>query len=175
MPDPIVEIVTECGVLQVTLFADKAPVTVTNFLAYTQSRLFDNSSFFRIVNEENAEQPEDNNAAIQVIQGGLAPEHPALLPPVRHETTAETGIQHLDGTISMARFAAGTADGSFFFCVGDQPELNFSGKRYQDGLGFAAFGRLTAGRDVLQRIYMRAEAREYLLAKVHIHSVRQIS
>ncbi len=124
MSNPSVEIVTECGVLQLLLFADKAPITVRNFLNYTERQLFDNSSFFRIVNELNAEQPEDDNAAIQVVQGGLPPEHSSLLPPIAHETTAETGLLHLDGTISMARFAPGSADGSFFFCIGDQPELN---------------------------------------------------
>ncbi len=175
MSNPSVEIVTECGVLQLLLFADKAPITVRNFLNYTERQLFDNSSFFRIVNELNAEQPEDDNAAIQVVQGGLPPEHSSLLPPIAHETTAETGLLHLDGTISMARFAPGSADGSFFFCIGDQPELNFAGKRYQDGLGFAAFGQITAGRDVLQLIYQRAESREYLINEVKILSVRQMS
>lgn len=172
MSNPIVKIITECGVIQVTLFLNKAPLTVNNFLVYTERQLFDNSSFFRIVNEINAEQPEDENASIQVVQGGLPPENSSLLPPIPHENTQDTGILHLDGTISMARFEPGTADGSFFFCIGDQPELNFAGKRYQDGLGFAAFGRVTAGRDVLQRVYERAEDREYLTNEVKIISVR---
>ena len=71
----------------------------------------------------------------------------------------------------MARFAPGTADGSFFFCINDQPELDFGGKRYDDGLGFAAFGQLISGREVLTQIYQCAEAQEYLTNPVAITSI----
>lgn len=174
MSNPCIEIKTELGEIGVELFAKQAHSTVSNFLRYVNKQLFDNSSFFRIVNESNAEQPEDDNAPIQVIQGGLPPESKLLLNPIEHESTQETGILHLDGTISMARFDPGTADGSFFFCIGDQPELNFGGKRYNDGLGFAAFGRITSGKDILQKIYERAENREYLKDEVQILSIRKL-
>ena len=165
---PKVAIETRYGQLIVELYPEQAPHTVANFLAYVEQGLYTDSSFFRIVNADNAAQPEDDNAKIQVIQGGLPPEHPALLPPIAHETTAESGIKHLDGVISMARFAPGTADGSFFFCINDQPELDHGGKRYPDGLGFAAFGRLIRGRDVLEQIYTCAEPDEYLTQPVTI-------
>lgn len=173
MRNPSVEIITEFGTISVELYADKAPLTVANFLTYIDKQLFDRCSFFRIVNQHNAEQPEDEFAAIQVVQGGLPPEHPDLLPPIAHESTEQSGILHLDGTISMARFAPGTADGSFFFCIGEQPELNFAGKRYPDGLGFAAFGRITAGREVLQHIYQQAEHTEYLSNPPVIFTIRR--
>jgi peptidyl-prolyl cis-trans isomerase A (cyclophilin A) len=74
------------------------------------------------------------------------------LPPIQQETTAQTGLKHLDGTISMARLEPGSATSEFFICVGDQPELDFGGKRYADGQGFAAFGRVTQGMEVVRAI-----------------------
>lgn len=165
---PIVSLETSLGPILVELYSDRAPLTVKNFLRYVDKGLFTNSSIFRIVTESNACQPEDDNASIQVIQGGLPPGHPSLLPPIPHESTEMTGLSHLDGVISMARFEPGTADGSFFFCVGNQPELDFGGKRYADGLGFSAFGRIIRGRQVLNDIIGYAEDQEYLSQEIPI-------
>jgi peptidyl-prolyl cis-trans isomerase A (cyclophilin A) len=71
------------------------------------------------------------------------------LPPIAHETTRQTGLRHLDGTVSMARAQPGTANSEFFVCVGDQPALDFGGGRQPDGQGFAAFGRVVEGMDVI--------------------------
>ncbi|WP_019528569.1 peptidylprolyl isomerase [Dasania marina] len=171
---PKVTIETPLGPIIVELYPQQAPLTVANFLQYCQQGLFANSSFFRIVNEHNAQQAEDANASIQVIQGGLAPGDKRLLPPIAHESTEQTGLLHEDGVISMARFEPGTADGSFFFCIGEQPALNFAGKRYADGLGFAAFGRIISGRQVLEAIYHLAEDEEYLKDEISIISIYQI-
>ena len=171
---PKVIIETQMGPITVELYPDKAPITVANFLNYTTQGLFDGSSIFRIVNKTNSEQEEDANARIQVVQAGLPPEHPKLLPPIAHETTEQTGIMHEDGVIFMARFEPGSADGSFCFSIGDQPELNYGGKRYADGLGFATFGRIIRGRDVLQSIYEMAEEREYLQEEIRILKVYQL-
>jgi peptidyl-prolyl cis-trans isomerase A (cyclophilin A) len=168
---PSVLIKTVLGNITVKLFSKEAPITVTNFLHYVDNHLLDGSSIFRIVNDNNASQAEDANAAINVVQAGLPPEHPKLLPGIAHETTKDTGILHLDGTISMARFEPGSADGSFFFCIKDQPELNFGGKRYDDGLGFAAFGQIIQGRDVLEQIFQKAENQEYLENEISITSI----
>jgi peptidyl-prolyl cis-trans isomerase A (cyclophilin A) len=168
---PQVLLQTSLGNITIKLFLKEAPITVTNFLHYVDKHLFDGSSIFRIVTDNNAGQVEDANAKINVVQAGLPPEHPNLLAGIVHETTKETGISHLDGTISMARFEPGTADGSFFFCINDQPELNYGGKRYDDGLGFAAFGRITKGRDVLDLIYQTAEKQEYLQNEIAIVSI----
>ncbi len=170
---PCVLITTALGSITIKLFLKEAPKTVTNFLNYVDNQLLDGSSIFRIVTDNNAGQVEDANAKINVIQAGLPPEHPKLLAGIAHETTEQTGIYHLDGTISMARFEPGTADGSFFFCVNDQPELNHGGKRYDDGLGFAAFGIITEGRDVLDLIYEKAEKQEYLENKIAIVSINR--
>jgi peptidyl-prolyl cis-trans isomerase A (cyclophilin A) len=102
--------------------------------------------------------PENDNGTppISVIQGGV--QDPArALPPVRHETTAETGLRHEDGVISLARTEPGTGGGSaFFICIGDQPSLDFGGMRNPDGQGFAAFGRVVRGMDVVHAIHGRA-------------------
>lgn len=173
--NPLICITTSLGEITAELFIDKAPITVNNFLTYVAQQRFDDSSIFRIVNETNPEQAEDYNAKIQVVQCGIMPEESNLLPPIAHESTQQTGLKHLDGTLSMARFAPGTADGSFFFCINDQPELNFGGKRYDDGLGFAAFGQLRTGREVLDSIYHCAEDKEYLRSPIPILSIRLIN
>jgi len=170
---PQILIETSLGNIILELFLDKAPITVKNFLEYVDNNLFDGSSIFRIVTDENAEQAEDANAKINVIQAGLPPKHPKLLAGIVHESTKETGIEHLDGTISMARFEPGTADGSFFICINDQPELNYRGKRYDDGLGFAAFGHITQGRNILEKIYQKAEKQEYLNNQISIVSIKR--
>jgi peptidyl-prolyl cis-trans isomerase A (cyclophilin A) len=169
--NPSVLVHTPLGNITIKLFLKEAPITVTNFLHYVDNQLLDGSSVFRIVTDTNAGQAEDTNAKINIIQAGLPPEHPNLLAGIVHETTKETGISHLDGTISMARFKPGTADGSFFFCINNQPELNYGGKRYDDGLGFAAFGRISKGRDVLDLIYQKAEKQEYLENEITIISI----
>lgn len=163
---------TNQGEIKVALFSDQAPITVANFLTYISEKRFDASGFFRIVTQHNANQPEDKNTQIQVIQGGLAPGDKRLLSGIEHESTQSSGISHTHGTISMARFEPGTADGSFFFCIGDQPELDFGGKRYDDGLGFAAFGRIVNGFDVLEKIYQLAQPQEYLDPPIKIHHIR---
>jgi peptidyl-prolyl cis-trans isomerase A (cyclophilin A) len=94
-----------------------------------------------------------NDIKIEVIQGGLGDDPRGLgLPPIAHETTEQTGIKHLDGTVSMARAGPGTASSEIFICIGDQPELDFGGQRNPDGQGFAAFGRVKSGMDVVRKI-----------------------
>jgi peptidyl-prolyl cis-trans isomerase A (cyclophilin A) len=98
--------------------------------------------------------PENDNGTpvISVIQGGIG-DAAAPFPPIEHETTKRTGLKHVDGTISMARGAVGTAASEFFICIGDQPALDFGAMRNADGQGFAAFGRVVAGMDVVRAIH----------------------
>jgi peptidyl-prolyl cis-trans isomerase A (cyclophilin A) len=107
---------------------------------------------------------------IEVVQGGDVAEEKCF-PPIAHETTALTGLRHVDGAISMARLAPGTATSSFFFCVGDQPELDFGGHRNPDGQGFAAFGRVVAGMDVARKIHQIPCESQYLTTPVKILSI----
>jgi peptidyl-prolyl cis-trans isomerase A (cyclophilin A) len=90
---------------------------------------------------------------IEVIQAGINPDRAKdEFPPIALERTKETNLAHRDGTISMARDGPDTATSDFFLCIGDQPELDYGGKRNPDGQGFAVFGRVVRGMDVVKRI-----------------------
>lgn len=150
---------TELGDIHVTIDLKRAPVTASNFLRYIDAELFDSACFYRVVRTDN--QP-DNKVQIEVIQGGRYEEEEGGFPPIVHETTAMTGIRHRNGTISMARAEPGSATSEFFICVGDQPELDYGGSRNPDLQGFAAFGRVTKGMDVVKMIHSMRAPGQYL-------------
>jgi len=144
-----VVIETERGPVDVALDSARAPRTVTNFLKYVDAAAYTNGAFHRTVTLAN--QPA-NSVRIQVIQGAANSERGALFPAIDLERTSATGLHHRDGTISMARAGPNTATSDFFICVGDQPELDFGGHRNADDQGFAAFGQVTRGMDVVRAI-----------------------
>ena len=170
--DPRVLIKTGIGDIVVELFEKQAPVTVANFLAYVDQGFFKGASFYRVVRLDN--QPR-SSVKIEVIQGGLGADEGKALPPILHETTDRTGIHHRDGTISMARDKPGTASSEFFICVNDQPELDFMGLRNPDGQGFAAFGRVVQGMDVVRSIQRLKDKDQMLETPVPILSVSRIN
>lgn len=171
-PHPQILVGTEFGSILIELYPEKAPLTVANFLKYVDENRFDGASFYRVVTMDN--QP-DNDIRIEVIQGGLGWEESDLrLDPIPHETTALTGIRHRDGVISMARLEPGTADSEFFICVGDQPELDCGGLRNPDGEGFAAFGMVLSGLDVIRRIHESPEEKQLLDPTVRITGVHRV-
>lgn len=147
---PIVKFETEYGDILIELYPDKAPLTCANFLKYIKHNEFKDAHFYRVVTKEN--QP-NSDIKIEVIQGGLGfdVEESAFLP-IELETTKTTGIKHLNGTLSMARAKPNTATSEFFICINNQPELDFGGKRNPDGLGFAAFGKVIQGMEIVLRI-----------------------
>jgi len=164
-----VVIATELGDIHLNLDIKNAPVTSANFLRYVDAGLFDSTCFYRIVRSDN--QPNDP-VPIAVIQGGrFEDEETGGFPPIAHETTEMTGIRHLNGVISMARWTPGTATSEFFICVGDQPELDFGGKRNPDGQGFAAFGKVTRGMDLVMKIHGIEAPGQYLEKPVLIYSI----
>lgn len=151
---------TGMGDIRVKIDLKRAPLTSSNFLRYIDAGLFDSTCFYRVVRPDN--QPKDS-VFIGVIQGGrYEDEETGGFPPVPHETTEMTGIRHRDGVISMARWTPGTATSEFFICVGDQPELDFGGRRNPDGQGFAAFGKVTQGMDVVRKIHDIEAPNQYL-------------
>lgn len=166
--NPTVVIKTTKGDIEVLLYADKAPVTVSNFLRYVDSAMYDGSGFYRVVTLMN--QPNDS-VKIEVIQGGRRDLKSGGFPPIPHEHTGITGILHRDGVISMARSKPGTATSEFFICVGDQPALDFGGKRNPDGQGFASFGIVTSGMNVVKEIQAIPAATQYPGEPVRIVSV----
>ena len=165
---------TSVGDIRVHLESEKAPVTCNNFLKYVDEGLFSNARFHRTVTLKPDNQPH-NKVKIEVIQAGLdqAMEKKAL-PPIPLERTSKTGLRHKDGTISMARLEPDTASTEFFICVGDQPELDFKGKRNPDGQGFAAFGRVTQGMDVVRKIHRSNASGQSLSPPILIQSVRRV-
>lgn len=167
--NPRVLILTELGTIELELYPDKAPETVRNFLQYVLEERFQEATFYRTVHFTN--QP-DSKVIIQVIQGGLfEDEHPDMLPAIAHESTNQTGILHEDGVISMARYGPGTATSEFFICVGDQPSLDHQGDRNPDGFGFAAFGQVVKGMDVVRKIHQSPAEGQYLDPRIRILEV----
>lgn len=160
---------TTAGDMLIEVYPEKAPLSAANFLRYVDSGLYNGSTFFRVLTADN--QP-DSEFKIEVIQGGEVAEAKCF-PPIAHETTKMTGLRHLDGTVSMARAAPGTASCSFFICVGDQPELDHGGRRNPDGQGFAAFGRVVTGMDVIKIIQHMEVSGQYLKKPATILSIRR--
>jgi peptidyl-prolyl cis-trans isomerase A (cyclophilin A) len=150
---------TALGEIYARLDLKKAPVTSGNFLRYVDAGLFDSACFYRVVRMDN--QPQ-NPVKIEVIQGGRYEKEGNGFPPVKHETTQMTGIRHRNTTISMARDEPGSATSEFFICIGDQPELDFGGKRNPDGQGFAAFGKITKGMKVVKKIHAMQATGQYI-------------
>lgn len=161
---------TSLGNIEVELYPDQAPKTVTNFLTYLDEDLYTNSSFFRACTPENEA---DREVRIEVIQGGDIPEEKEKAP-IEIETTKDTGLLHQDGTLSMARDTPNSATCSFFICIGDQPALDYGGARNPDGFGFAAFGQVTKGMDVVLEIQKQKEEGQYFLEPVRIIQIVRI-
>jgi len=148
---------TTAGDIVLELYRDQAPTTVENFLRYVDGGHFNGASFYRVVRPENNHGTE----TMQLIQGGLLGDAMSggdgdvspPFPPIAHETTEMTGLRHVRGVISMARGEPGTASSEFFILVTDAPELDFGGLRNPDGQGFAAFGRVIDGMEVVDAIH----------------------
>ncbi|WP_338401547.1 peptidylprolyl isomerase [Neptunicella marina] len=139
---------TNMGAVELNLYEDKAPKTVANFIKYIEAGAFNQGQIYRVVRKDN----DNGSPKIEVIQGGANPEFKDF-EPVELETTQQTGLRHLDGTISMARDTPNTATSAFFICIGNQPSLDFAGQRNKDGQGFAAFGQVTKGMSVIKKIH----------------------
>ena len=166
-PLPKVKIATSLGDIVAEIDTTKAPVSGNNFLKHVRKGTYKNTSFYRVVRMDN--QP-NNDVKIEVIQGGVYSEEKLeKIPVIRHENTKETGLKHKDGTISMARAAVGTASTEFFICIGDQPELDFAGKRNADGQGFAAFGQVIKGMDVVRKIQQQKDSGQMLEKRIEIN------
>jgi peptidyl-prolyl cis-trans isomerase A (cyclophilin A) len=139
-----VRLETEKGVILVELADDKAPITVANFLHYVDSRHMDGAQFYRAARAPGA-------PTIGLIEAGVRDAR-KVFPPIAHESTQTTGLRHLDGTLSMGRFAPGTATSDFSICCGDAPYLDAHPEAPGDNLGYAAFGQVVDGMDVARLI-----------------------
>ena len=142
---PRVILTTAAGTITLELAADKAPITAANFLRYVDHKRLDGTSFYRA-----------SKASLEplsgLIQGGAKNDPARLFPPIAHESTTLTGLKHIDGTISLARNEPGSATADFFICIGVQSYLDADPAGSGDNLGFAAFGQVIEGMDVVRRI-----------------------
>ncbi|MCF7688177.1 MAG: peptidylprolyl isomerase [Cephaloticoccus sp.] len=163
---------TELGDIELELDAAHAPATVTNFLRYVDSGLYDGGIFHRTVTPDNQA---NNTIKIEVIQGGINPQRSSEDgPEIMLERTTVTGLKHLDGTLSMARNGPDTATSDFFICIGDQPELDFGGRRNPDGQGFAAFGKVIAGMEIVRAIQQAPSEGQSLTPSIVILTMRRL-
>lgn len=165
--------VTELGRFTVAVDTAHAPITAANFLGYVDGGFYDGGRFHRAVRPDTEQR---TDFPIEVIQGGIRGAR-RKAPTIPLERTSTTGLRHVDGAISMARDGPDTATSDFFICIGDQPELDFGGRRNADGQGFAAFGRVVAGMDTVRRIQAAPVAphTENLAPPVAILTARRVT
>jgi peptidyl-prolyl cis-trans isomerase A (cyclophilin A) len=140
-----VAIKTSKGLITIDLNVGKAPITAGNFLRYVDQKRYDKSTFYRA--SRIAEAPQYG-----VIEGGLRGDPARVLKPIAHESTIKTGLSHKDGTISMAIRTPGTATADFFICIGDQSSFDADPADPRKHPGFAAFGQVSDGMDVVRAI-----------------------
>lgn len=171
--NPHVLITTPYGNVEVEVFPGKAPKTVAAFLSYVDSGLYKNSSFYRVQTNENV--PPENNAGL--IQGGIYKTNPnklSQLPGIVHEPTKLSDLLHVDGTISLARTTPGTASTEFFICIGDQPQFDYNASASGDGQGFAAFGTVVNGMDIIRKIQNTPSHGDALDTQIKITNIERL-
>jgi peptidyl-prolyl cis-trans isomerase A (cyclophilin A) len=169
LPRVIVE--TELGEIEIEVDTVRAPITSANFLKYVDGGMYDGGRFHRTVRMDN--QPQ-NDVKIEVIQAGASASRiREFLPAIELERTSVTKLTHADGAVSMARSGPNTARDGFFICIGNQQELDFGGKRQGDGQGFAAFGRVVRGMDVVRKIQAAPAEQQTLRPPVLIVRARR--
>lgn len=168
-PGPRVELRTPHGRIVVEVDSVHAPRTAANFLRYVDGGRYDGASFYR-VRREPAQLMQKPTG---ILQGGLwHGDSTRLLPPVPLETTRETGLRHTDGTVSMAHFPGErTVRAEFFIVLGTQPHLDWRDAT-ATGQGFAAFGRVVEGMDVVEEIVRRPAKDELLRPRVPLRAAR---
>ena len=147
--DIYVAITTSEGTITLDLEENAAPLTVANFLKYVDAKRLDGTTFYRAMHLDWGTQPNG------LLQGGIAANPRLSMPPVAHEPTDQTGVLHQAGTISMARYAPGTAQADFSIMVSDQPGLDAKpdSSDPEQRAGFAAFGHVVSGMDVVLKIW----------------------
>ncbi len=166
---------TELGDIEIVVDAKHAPVTTENFLRYVDAGHYDGGRFHRTVKLNPDNQP-NNTIKIEVIQAGVNPDKTKEgFGPIKLERTSATGLKHKDGVISMARSTADTATSDFFICIGDQPELDFGGKRNADGQGFAAFGKVVKGIEVVKKIQLAPFDAQRLTPPIKIIKAKRLN
>lgn len=170
--DPHIIIETNYGDIEVELYPDKAPKTVAAFLSYIDSGYYTNSSFYRVVRVEDGA-----GVNYGIVQGGIwltnDKQHPSV-PGIVHESTRQSGLSHTSGVISLARTTPGAASTEFFICVGDQSQFNYGNSHGGDTLGFAAFGKVLEGMDIVRKIQSQPSSGENFTEKIKINTIKRL-
>jgi peptidyl-prolyl cis-trans isomerase A (cyclophilin A) len=166
----LVRIVTAMGEIDVEVDLARAPVTSANFLRCVEEGRSGGGRFHRTVRPDTEVR---RDVPIEVIQAGAAGERDNV-PPILLERTSATGLRHVDGALSMARDTPDSATSDFFICIGDQPSLDFGGARNPDGQGFAVFGHVVHGGDVVRRIQASPAVGQALTPPIAILSTRRL-
>lgn len=170
--NPKVVISTTLGEIIVEVYLDKAPITASNFLIYIDKGKYNKHAFFyRVVKQSNS------SSGMELIQGGYCEDsiiERLQLPPIKHEKTKDTGIKHRNGTISMARLEPGTASSEFFICIGSQPGLDYKSDTSSDEQGYAAFGKVIEGMNIVRKIQRQKDKDQYLTKPVKLLSAKRL-
>jgi peptidyl-prolyl cis-trans isomerase A (cyclophilin A) len=162
------------GEIEAEIDTVRAPISAANFLKYVDAGLYDSGRFHRSVTINPDNQPK-NDVKIEVIQANANRDRKGeFFPPIPLERTSVTGLTHKDGTLSMARAAPDSARNDFSIMIGDQLSLDFGGKRNPDGQGFAAFGRVTRGMDVVRKIHRQPVEGQTLTPPIKIIRIRRL-
>jgi peptidyl-prolyl cis-trans isomerase A (cyclophilin A) len=167
--NPHILIDTNYGEIEAELYPEKAPKTVAAFLSYIDSGFYKNTTFYRVL--KNEDMPMDINYG--VIQGGIWPLEKNIKG-VEHESTRLTGLTHTNGTLSLARTSVGTATTEFFICIGDETIFNAGNKGAYDTLGFAAFGSVIKGMDIVRKIQAQKNTGEDFDTKISINNIEKL-
>ncbi|MBN4056019.1 peptidylprolyl isomerase [bacterium AH-315-J23] len=142
---------TGLGAIEIDVYKSRAPLTAENFLYYVDNDLYDEQGFYRAVRPKT----DPRGHGMQIIQGGLLSME-SVTAPIDHETTEMSGLSHIDGAVSMARDEPGTGSAAYFFIsIGDNTSLDYGGSRNPDGQGYAVFGQVVKGMDVVRAIQLR--------------------
>lgn len=171
--NPHVLITTRLGDIELELFPDKAPKTVAAFLSYVDQGLYNNTSFYRVLKTD--EMPTDFNTGI--IQGGIYQSNSNMIgkiKPIVHESTQQTGLSHLSGTVSFASLGAGTATTEFFICIGDQLTLDAGESGTTDKQGYAAFGKVFKGMGIVRKIQNQSSHGDKFDEKIDILKIERL-
>lgn len=144
-PRPRVTLQTAKGAILIELATDKAPISCANFLRYVAAKRYDGASFYRAITVQA-------DPLTGLVQCGVKNNPAKAFKPIAHESTLQTGLSNRDGAVSLARFKPGSATSEFFFCIGDDSSLDADPKKPGDNLGFAVFGQVVEGLDLVKAI-----------------------
>ena len=170
-----VKLETQYGDVTIELYPKNAPLTVQNFLTYVDSGFYKQSTFYRVLKSEN--QP-TNSFRSDLIQGGIYQSNykkSVILKGIPHESTRDTKLSHLDGSISLARTLPGTASSEFFICIGNQPAYDYGGNSNPEKQGYAVFGRVVKGMEIIRQIHNLPENGEDYITPVLILNIERVN